>query len=382
MSEIDETADYRDETINDSVIDHSDNRIIIKNWVHEMAYYIGKKLKSDQLISVAIINGINGSSNLWDPEIFNHSEIDFIGLHNYTFETSPSNGKIRNRNLLIRYPAVTNLNTGFQNEKISHKSYQKKCFIYDEFGHLMAIPRQWPEDKNIDLSKILNDQILFMIKQDLWFTLASGCAITGLDWWNYYTKKRQQSWRKLYPPILNFTKDIDFEANNYDTIRSIKGRPIIAQRWPETNRKIERSNNRRYKRCDLLEAYTQVSSSGTKAFGWINNRSVNWPNLLHKSPELNKMFNGEKPYSKKYLYQPKDDDKTTKPIDVTANKYYFKIRFFNPKTHFKIIFYDTKTAEEFSNSHVKSNRKGTIKIYVPEMLWEKHPDAAFKIKIK
>ena len=89
MSEIDDTGNYRDEKIKDSIIEHSKNRKIIKSWVHEMINYIGLDLKAKQLLSVAIINGIDGSSNLWDPEIFNHPEIDFVGLHNYTYEKSP-----------------------------------------------------------------------------------------------------------------------------------------------------------------------------------------------------------------------------------------------------------------------------------------------------
>ena len=246
----------------------------------------------------------------------------------------------------------------------------------------MAIPRKWPEDKKIDLSKILNDHIPFMIKQDLWFTFASGCAISGLDWWNYYTSKRQKFWKKLYPPILEFAKSIDFETNNYDTIRKMKGKPVIAQRWPENTRKIERSNGRKYWRRDLLEVYTQVASDGNTGFGWASNRSVNWPNMLHKDEELKKMYNGEKPYSKKYLYLPKDDDKTSKPINIPKDKYYFKVRFLKSKKHYQITFYDTNTGFEFSQNHIKTNRKGSVKIYVPEMLWEIHPDIAFKIQIK
>ena len=77
---------------------------IIKTWVHEMSEYIRNELNSRQLLSVALINGVNGSCDLWDPEIFNHPQIDFVGLHNYTYEMSPSSDKIRNRNLLLRYP--------------------------------------------------------------------------------------------------------------------------------------------------------------------------------------------------------------------------------------------------------------------------------------
>ena len=381
MSEIDDTGNYRDEKIKDSIIEHSKNRKIIKSWVHEMINYIGLDLKAKQLLSVAIINGIDGSSNLWDPEIFNHPEIDFVGLHNYTYEKSPSSDKIRNRNLLLRYPAVTYLNTGYQNDKITHPSYQDKCFIYDEFGHLMAIPRKWPEDKNIDLSKVLNDHIPFMIKQDLWFTLASGCAVSGLDWWNYYTKTRHKLWKEIYPPIREFIKDLDFETNNYDTIRKFKHKPIIAQRWPETKRKIERSNGRRYRKSDLLEAYTQVASDGKKGFGWISNRSVNWPNMIKKDSILRKMHHAEKPFSKKYLYMPKDDDKTCRPINIEENKCFFKIRFLLPKTTYFINFFNTKTGKyDIRRTKVKTNRRGIAKVYAPEMLWEVNPDIAFTIE--
>ena len=94
-------------------------------------------------------------------------------------------------------------------------------------------------------------------------------------------------WKEIYPPIRKFIKDIDFETNNYDTIRKFKHKPIIAQRWPETTRKIERSNGRRYRKSDLLEAYTQVASDGKKGFGWISNRSVNWPNMIKRDMSTN-----------------------------------------------------------------------------------------------
>ena len=378
LSEIDDTGNYRDEKINDSIVDHTKNREIIKTWVHEMVEYIGTQLNSRQLLSVALINGVNGSCDLWDPEIFNHPQIDFVGLHNYTYEMSPSSDKIRNRNLLLRYPAVTNLNTGYQKEKLSHPTYQNKCFIYDEFGHLMSIPRKWPEDKKIDLSKILNDHIPFMIKQDLWFTLASGCAVSGLDWWNYYTKTRHELWRELYPPIHDFIKDIDFETNNYDKVRMFKNKPIIAQRWPENERKIERSNGKKYRKSDLLEAYTQVSSDGERGFGWISNRSVNWPNMLEEDSILKKMYFAEKPFSKKYLHMPKDDDKTSKPINIEENKTYFKIRFLNPRATYRIVFYNTKTGNEITKNKITTNRRGIAKIYAPKMLWTVNPDIAFK----
>ena len=75
---------------------------------------------------------------------------------------------------------------------------------------------------------------------------------------------------------------------------------------------------------------------------------------------------------------PKDDDKTSKPINIEENKTYFKIRFLNPKATYRIVFYNTKTGNKITGNKIKTNRRGIAKVYAPKMLWTINPDIAFK----
>ena len=77
---------------------------------------------------------------------------------------------------------------------------------------------------------------------------------------------------------------------------------------------------------------------------------------------------------------PKDDDKTSKPINIEEDKYFFKIRFLNPKTTYCFTFYNTKTGEQKIYDKVTTNRRGIAKVYAPEMLWQVNPDIAFTIE--
>ena len=381
MSEVDETAEYRDVEKNGTIEDHSENRLHVRNWTNTMSTYLRDDLMDGHLISIAIIKGKGYSKTLWDPELFNLPNIDFFGYHDYMYETNPSEGKTRNRNSMVRYSSVNELNIGLQNGSITYPNFQKKLFIYDEFGHFLAIPKVWPEDDKEDPTTDFNNCIDFMIKQDLWFTFSSGCAVAGLDWWNHDQAPRHKMWEKYYPGILKFTEDIDFENINYTKIREVKGQQMIAQRWPLTEKEINNSNYKNYRKNDLLEAYTQVSSTQDQAFGWMSNRSVNWFNLKDDYPCLNSLLNGTEPYAIPYLYPPKDDDLTEKPIDIQEDYYFIKVYNLLKSTDYEIQFYNTVSGEKLETKTVRSNFKGVLKVRSPEMSYLINPDVAYKIII-
>lgn len=379
MSEVDETAEYRDQEINGQVIDHSENRKHVREWTDEMSKYIRFDLDDKQLISISIITGKNFSKTMWDPELYNLPNIDFFGYHDYMFEVTPSTGKIRNRNLLSRYYSVTEMNTGYQNGAVTYTSYQKKPFIFDEFGHILTIPQKWPEDNKLDPTKDFNNCVDFMIKQDLWFSFASGCAVAGMDWWNQDEQKRYDMWRRFYPPLLKFMQGIDFEKVNYTKVRKINGRPVIAQRWPLTDKEVKASTSSAYRKDDLLEAYMQVSDDGTQGFGWIANRSVHWYNLTSEYSCLRSLLEGTAPYHQSYMSKPQEDDLQETPLDIEENTYYVKMLGLKKRKDYLITFYSTITGGVLKETEVSTNGKGIAKIYTPTMDHQQDPDISFKI---
>ena len=381
MSEVDETAEYRDQQVEDSIIDHSENRLHVRNWTNAMSTYIREELKDPHLMSIAIIKGKGYSKTLWDPELFNLKNIDFFGYHDYMYENESAEGKTRNRNLLLRFSSVNELNLGYQNGSISYPDFQKKLFIYDEFGHFLSIPRKLPEDQYDDPTIAYNNCADFMFKQDLWFTLASGCAVAGLDWWNNDQVDRYKMWEKYFTGVKTFVADIDFEKINFNVVRETKGNLSIAQRWPLTEDEINRSNAKPYRKNDLLEAYSQVSEAGELAFGWMSNRSVHPYNLLESYPCLAALYNGTAPFSIPYLYPPKDDDLVDKPINIEENEYYIKIYHLQKNEKYEISFYNTISGELINIKSSKTNNKGTLKLMSPEMDILENPDVAYKVKL-
>jgi len=379
MSEVDETAEYRDKEGQGTTIDHSENRKQVRIWTDEISTYMKNELMDNQLISMAIIKGKGYSKTFLDPELFNLPNIDYFGYHDYMFETIPSTGKVRNRNLLVRYPSVNEVNIGFQNGSISYPSFQNKPFIYDEFGHILTIPRKYPEDDGIDPTKDFNNCADFMIKQDLWFTLSSGCAVAGLDWWNQDEVKRYEMWKKFYPAILKFTENIDFEKVDYTAVRDVKGTPVIAQRWPLTEKEIKQSTNSAYGKDDLVEAYIQVSSDQSQGYGWMSNRSVNWYNMVDEYPCLKSLLEGSSPYHQAYISKPVEDDLAEDPIDIDADTYFIKVYGLKKRVGYKVNFYSTITGNLLSTQELKSNGKGVLKVFAPQMNHKSDPDVAFKI---
>lgn len=373
MSEIDNTQGYSSDTLTQKEA---------RNWTHEMIRYINNKLDDPHLLSVAVANPKGAKESFYDPEIYNIPEIDFIGLHSYVYEVAPPTGIIRNRNLADRYKAINEIGIGMRFDSLAYPSFNKKLFIFDEFGQVSGIPKDWPSKDNTDPTVEYNNEIGFMLKQDLWFSVMSGSAISGLDWWNYSSLKRQEDWLKYYKGIIAFFEGIDFEKVNYTNINKQKGKQFIAQRWPFTEKEINRSNKRNYSKDDMLEAHTQTASDGSQAFGWMSNRSVNWMNLINDLPVLKQMLNGELPYSKKYLYLPKDDDKVTKSIDLEGDKYFIKVYFLQRKSEYMIDFYNTISGQKIASDSLKSNSKGEVKIFAPEMKWIENPDIAFKLYLK
>lgn len=379
MSEIDETAEYRDLERPNNEVDRSENRLHIRNWVNAISTYMREDLNDQHLLSVAIIKGIGYSKTLWDPELYNLKYMDFFGYHDYMYETKPSQGKTRNRNLLLRYASVNELNLGFQNDAISFPDYQNKLFIYDEFGHYLAIPKPEKVDDSEDPTVDFNNCADFMFKQDLWFTFSSGCAVAGLDWWNHDKLPRQKMWENYFPGILKFTADIDFEKVDYTTVVEIKDQQMIAQRWPLTDKEINKSNERPYKKDDLLEAYTQVAATQDQAFGWMSNRSIHWYNMKEEYPCLSSLVNGTDPYAIPYLYKPKDDDVPERPIDVKEDFHFIKVYHLLKRREYTIEFYNTLTGEKIATQIDRTNGKGILKVNAPDMKVDENPDVAYKI---
>jgi len=379
VSETDQTHNYRDEVAEDgTVIDHSDNRAKVNKWVDEISRYMRSECDDDHLKSTSFITGVNYSSRPWDPEIFELQEMDFVGQHDYVFETEPGMQNIRNRNLIKRYESVNNLGVGLIDGELKHPKYQQNMFIYDEFGHVPVIPRKWPEDQHVDPVVEFNQCADFSFKQDLWFTFSSGCAVAGLDWWNEHDRFRHAMWKRYFPGLNKFIKDIDFEKVNYTRVREAKGETYIAQRWPLRKKDIERSNLGSYRKSDMLEAYIQIDSLNHQGFGWMMNRSFHWGNLVDSLPCLSDMVKGEGKYSKPYLYNPMDDDEVSEPIIIEENEAYIRIYDLNPRTIYIIDFYDTETGEIIKTIEEKSSFFGTLKLFSPEMKPSERYDVAFK----
>jgi len=382
MSEVDETAEYRDKETENGVEDHSSNRLAVRNWTDLISRYMREELEDPHMNSIAIIKGKGYSKTFWDPELFNLKCIDFIGVHDYMYENETGQGKTRNRNILLRYASVNEIGTGLQNGSISYPSYQRKPFIYDEFGHFLSIPRKLPEDDKDDPTTAFNNCADFLFKQDLWFTFASGCAVAGLDWWSNDQPERFQMWQKYIPPLVKFASSIDFEQENYTKVQHDKGTSYMAQRWPSTESAINRSNAKKYRANDILEAYTQVSSDGKKGFGWMCNRSVNMYNLKDSLPCLKQLYEGTEPFAQPYLFKPKDADVEGTLKNIFARSAFIEINHFLPKHKVVVTFYNTLSGEVYTNETLVSNRKGRIKLYAPEMNPSMHPDLAYKIEVQ
>lgn len=379
MSESDQTCAYRDEkTADGTVIDNSANRAKVNDWSGKMTHYMRSECDDTHLKSTSFITGINYSSHLWDPTIFEDKEMSFFGLHDYIFESSLGLQNIRNRNLIKRYESVTNLNVGLIDGEIRYPLLQKNMFIYDEFGHVPSTDRAIPEDMNDDAVVGFNDCADFSFKQDLWFTFASGCAVAGLDWWNEHSSNRHKMWKRYFPGLNTFVSDIDFEGVNYTKVREAKGEIYIAQRWPLRKKDAERSSGNSYKKWDKLEAYIQIDSLGNQGFGWMLNRSFHWANLIDSMPCISALARGEEPYFKPYIFNANDDDEVDTPITILEEDAYIRVYEVNPRTEYTIDYYDTETGELILTRQVKSSFGGVLKIDSPEMIPSIRYDAAFK----
>jgi len=377
-SEIDDTYNYRDQrNENGELIDNAYVRDAVRDWSQKIATYMREDCNDVRPNSMAIITGKNYSSYLWDPEMFKIEEFEFVGLHDYVYEVAPPTKNVRNRNLRKRYESVNIINVGLnEDKKIEYPEFQNLMYIYDEFGHILTIPRKWPEDKDDDVVVDFNNCSDFMFKQDMWFTFASGCAIAGLDWWNQHKPKRHQAWKRYMPGIVKFASDIDFEGVNYTAVRMKKGYPYIAQRWPYSEKDIERSNTKPYKKWDKIEAYIQLDSLGQQGFGWMSNRSYHRTNLEDTLTCFKPMVEGSDPYAQPYLYEPRDNDLVDQPFSIEANESFIKIYNVSRGT-FQFDFYNTETGEVIDSIKVKSSF-GTLKVFAPEMDYKINPDIAFK----
>lgn len=379
ISETDQVHEYRDESAEDgATIDHADNRSKVNQWVDKISRFMTLECDDKHMKSTSFITGRNYSSHMWDPELFELEEIDFVGLHDYVFEMEPSQQNIRNRNLLRRYISVNDLGVGIVDREVTHPKYQKNMFIYDEFGHVPVIPRAYPEDKNDDPVVFFNSCADFSFKQDLWFTFASGCAVAGLDWWNEHDRSRHDMWKRYFTGLNKFKENIDFEGVNYTRVREMKGETYIAQRWPLRNKDITRSNGNSYRKSDKLEAYIQIDSLNHQGFGWMMNRSFHWGNLVDSLPCISDMAKGEGIFSRPYLYNPMDDDEVSEPITIGEGEAFIKVYKVKPRTSYTVDFYDTESGEIVKTVEVKSSFTGTLKIFSPAMKPSERYDLAFK----
>lgn len=381
MSETDQTCNYRDEVLEDgTVVDNSKNREAVRIWADRLVKYMKNECDDEHMKSISFITGKNFSSYLWDPEIFKIEEMEFFGLHDYIFEMENETPYNRNRNLIVRHESINNLNVGlYDGGKIEHPEFQKRMFIYDEFGQTGAIPKQWPEDKHDDPTTWMNDCLGFHFKQDLWFTFAAGCAVAGLDWWNEDRKPRQKHWMLYFPGFNKFAADIDFENVNYTTVKEKKGHYYIAQRWPFTRPEIERSNDKPYRKSDKLESYIQTSEDGSQGFGWMMNRSYNWWNLKDSIECLNKLVYGKEPFARQYLYESLDSDQQDNaPMNIGEREAFIKVYNLPRLKSYRVDFYNTETGEIIKTVETRSSVGGNLKIYGPEMDASKQFDVAFK----
>lgn len=379
MSEADQTCEYGDKVAEDgTIIDHSEDRRKVNEWTGAITRFMRTECDDKHLKSISFIKGKNYSSYLWDPTIFEHEDVDFFGLHEYVFETDPPAQRIRNRNLVTRYESVTNLNVGIIDGVVSNPKMQERMYIFDEFGHVLGIPRAIPEDQHDDAIVEFNGCVDFMFKQDLWFTFSSGCAVAGLDWWLEHDKRRHDMWKRYFNGMKLFTDNIDFENVNYTTVRQYKEETYIAQRWPIRRKDIERSNESTYRKSDKLEAYIQLDSLGTQGFGWMLNRSFHWGNLVDSMPCLGVLARGEEPFAIPYLTRFIDEDADEKPIIIEEDDAFIRVYNVAPKTTFTIDFYDTETGELLRTITERSSNSGALKIYSPAMNPSERYDIAFK----
>ncbi len=379
MSETDQTCEYGDKVAEDgSIIDHSENRAKVNKWTADITQFMRSECDDSHLKSTSFIGGRNYSSHMWDPTLYELKYIDFVGLHDYVFETEPAIQNIRNRNLLKRYESVKDLGVGLVDGEIKHPTYQKNMFIYDEFGHVPAIPRAYPEDQYVDPVVSFNQCADFSFKQDLWFTFSSGCAVAGLDWWNEHDRSRQTMWKRYFSGLNTFKKDIDFEKVNYTSVREAKGEIYISQRWPIRKKDIERSNQNSYRKSDRIESYIQIDSLGNQGFGWMLNRSFHWGNLVDSLSCLSDLAKGEGEFSRPYLYNPADDDEVATPITIEEDDAYIRVYQLKSRTNYTIDFYDTESGEVIKTVTEKSSFFGVLKITSPEMKPSVRYDVAFK----
>jgi len=377
MNEVDNTAHYRDYyNEKGELVDRKAARDEVTKWTKEQIDYLSNDLNDKHMKSISLINGENSSTNLWDPEIWNHKDINVVGFHNYSFDEEKDGGEVRNRNIRVRYRSVNNIGLGLQKEK-NYPSFAQKAFVFDENGHCNVIPHKWPEDKDVDPSVLFNNCAGFMYKQDLWFTFSSGCAVAGLDWWSDLEDERQKDWVRYHPGLVSFSNRINYEKVNYTEVKEYKGDKYISQRWPFEDSKLSRSNEKEYRKDDIFESYVQLSSDQNQGFGWVLNRSYNWMNLIDSLDCLKDMFEGNKPYSKRYLYSPKDDDVTAKPLNINRGEAYFKIFNANKRTKYIIEYYNTESGERIAREVIKSNWRGELKVEPIDMLYFENYDLAF-----
>lgn len=378
VSEQDETASYRDEKLEEKIVDHTENRKIIAEWNHEMLAYIQNDLFDFHLLGTSLIGGMGESKNLWQPGLYEDSLVDFHGFHNYYYNF-PGMQHSRNGNLLIRYETISSLNSGFQFGKENVKTLQDNLFIYDESGYILTENAEYRPGVQNDPTSSFNRCIDFQFKQDLWFYLTSGAAVAGLDWWNEHDPIRHAAWAYYFPVMQKFIADIDFEKVNYSKIRRGKeSYPIIAQRWPEKDKDIKRSNGGTYKNDELIESYTLISENGDQGFGWMNNRSVNVFNLIDSFPCLEAMLDGNEPFGKQVLFYAKDADGLGSPIAIQDEESFIKVRFLSPFTKMKILFYSTTTGEVIQEKMDRVSAFGVLKINCPELVYGKNPDVSYK----
>ncbi len=395
MSEITDCGGYR-ESITQSDIMH--------DWIDDMAKFMHLEQFDRHPRSVASTGRGNPKSvsALDHIELYGSEYIDFTGLHTYSYNNpntlanhqfanttayhqSQLNGGIfRNRSLLPIWEAVRNITTGSNGETTIPPTYlQRKPFVFDEYG---GTSTDFANDGQ------LNNTIQFslcspdLFHNDLWSSICSGSAFTGLDWWVSNEPLKHDLWYENFYGITAFFSDVDFESVNYcDYRHDNKNGLYYAQRWPWDSKDIVETNHsnespKDYKNSTALEAFSMVSSNGHQGFGWLHNRSHYWFNLRNESTCIDDMIKGNLPWADTVLIRPNDDD-ITNGRDVQLDDDFIRVRHVKLLRTYIVTLYDPITNQVLDEYEKLSSIYKKLKI-APTVISDEYQDVAYKFRWK
>ncbi len=348
--------------------------------------------------SVTTMGRPGGSfTNLEDRDIYDTPQASFAGIHQYTLQNvlatpDPVIGNFRNRNIIATYEAVRNMSTGTNGSSTKWDFLDELRYspiFLDETGiggSYIILDSTGLFSISKDVTTGLQDCYPEQFHNDLWATICSGAAVSGLEWAFAERPIRHAQWSAEFHGIKTFFSDIDFEAVNYNKLHyHKKGGHYFASRWPWEAADIDATNytegSQQYSAKSSIEAISMVSADKNQGFGWFKNRSHNLWNSIETDPCLNAMIYGNTyggvDWNFPHFFRPLDDDNVDAPIVIDQNDAYFKIR--NVRIHkwYTIVFYDTYTGLPIAAQARRSSSKGRLKVKSPDMTL--YPDLAFKI---